>query len=153
MNLESIHTVFFSVDSDVRERRNVAYVLRATAYKYGPKNGTSHFLPTDRPQLENTPTTLVSANAAFFGRNLRKPISPQLSSKSTSGYAEFCEDLIASRAAQQLLENFRSLHWFLHCIVIHSGLLRATVYNMDEKSILLIFCPKLAPARKQRDHS
>ena len=34
-----------------------------------------------------------------------KTISPRLSSKSTSGYAEFSEYLIASRAAQQLLEN------------------------------------------------
>jgi len=32
-------------------------------------------------------------------------IFPQLSSKSTSSYAEFSENLIASRIAQQLLEN------------------------------------------------
>ena len=40
----------------------------------------------------------------FLEENLRKPISPQLSAKSTSGYAEFCKDLIASRDAEQPLE-------------------------------------------------
>jgi len=48
---------------------------------------------------------LVSANIAFFGRNMPKTISPQLGSKSTSSFAEFSECLIASRSVQQLLEN------------------------------------------------
>jgi len=34
-----------------------------------------------------------------------KTISPRLGSKSTSGYAEFSEYLIASRSAHWLLEN------------------------------------------------
>jgi len=34
-----------------------------------------------------------------------KTILPQLGSKSTSGFAEFSECLIASRSVQQLLEN------------------------------------------------
>jgi len=34
-----------------------------------------------------------------------KTILPRLGSKSTSGFAEFSEYLIASRSAEQLLEN------------------------------------------------
>jgi len=36
---------------------------------------------------------------------MQKTISPRLGSKSTSGFAEFSECLIASRSAEQLLEN------------------------------------------------
>jgi len=36
---------------------------------------------------------------------MRKTISPSLGSKSTSGFGEFSQYLIASCSAQQLLEN------------------------------------------------
>ena len=36
---------------------------------------------------------------------MQKTISPLLGSKSTSGFAEFSEYLIALRSAEQLLEN------------------------------------------------
>jgi len=48
---------------------------------------------------------LVSAGAAFLGGGLRKTIFFRLGSKSTSGFAEFSEYLIASRSAERLLEN------------------------------------------------
>ena len=67
----------------------------------------AHFLPIDWPLLENK-QTIVSANAACFGRNLRKMFSPRLSSKCTSG----SEYLIASRATQKLLENLSMVFIF-----------------------------------------
>ena len=86
--------------------------LRVSAYKNRPKppiNGTSQkidfacILPIDSKN-RNGPY-LVSANTTFFGRNMQKTISPRLGSKSTSGFAECPEYLIASRSAEQLLEN------------------------------------------------
>ena len=51
-------------------------------------------------------------------------ISPRLRSKSTSGYAEFPEYLIASRAAQQLLENVSMVSIF-----------RSGLHGMTERKI------------------
>jgi len=48
----------------------------------------------------------------YFERNSRKTISPRLSSKSIIGYAEFSENLIASRVAKQLLENLLMVYIF-----------------------------------------
>ena len=48
----------------------------------------------------------------FLGRNSRKTISLRLGSKYTSGYTEFSENLIASRVAQQLLENLSMVFIF-----------------------------------------
>ena len=70
------------------------------------------FCPQIGPSQKTNGPQLVSANAAFFGRNLRKTISPRLSSKSTSGYAAFSENLIASRVAQQLLESLSMVFIF-----------------------------------------
>jgi len=74
--------------------------------------------------LENKWAIVSFNKCGFFGRNLRETISPQLSSKSISDCAEFSENLVASRVAQQLIENLSMV------FIFSSGL-----YSMTEGKV------------------
>ena len=70
--------------------------LRATAYKYGPNNGTSRkidfahfFAHRFAPARKQTDHSYFLPMQLFLEEICKKPISPRLSSKSTSGYNEF----------------------------------------------------------------